>query len=251
MSDSKRLKLVACEVMYRELCAVVARSPHQIDVEFLTKGLHDLGGTKMKDRIQEVLDRVDGGCYQAILLGYALCGNGLAGLETRTLPFVAPRAHDCIALLMGSRHRFQEYFSRNPGTYYRSTGWLERGKGLKQLNFGGSELGAELKYEDLVAKYGEDNARYLYEEFTRYRQNYQKLAFIRTGLEPDGRFEEQAHLEAKQHAWEFEKVEGDLSLLERLVNGDWSGDDFLVVPPGHRIAPTYDDGIIRADKLTP
>ena len=42
-----RLKLIACEVLYREMCDAVARSPHQVDVEFLPKGLHDLGGAAM------------------------------------------------------------------------------------------------------------------------------------------------------------------------------------------------------------
>ena len=38
-----RLKLIACEVLYRELCAAVARSVNQVDLEFLPKGLHDKG----------------------------------------------------------------------------------------------------------------------------------------------------------------------------------------------------------------
>ena len=38
-----RLKLIACKIFYRELCAVVARSIHQVDIEFLPKGLHDIG----------------------------------------------------------------------------------------------------------------------------------------------------------------------------------------------------------------
>ncbi len=33
-----RLKLIACEILYRELCAAVARSVNQVDIEFLPKG---------------------------------------------------------------------------------------------------------------------------------------------------------------------------------------------------------------------
>ena len=128
-----RLKLIGCEVLFREMCAACARSPHQVDVEFLPKGLHDLGGKPMAAKIQEVVDRVPEGAYQAILLGYGLCGNGLDGLTARHTRLVLPRAHDCIALLMGSRERYQAYFDGNPGTFYRSTGWLERGQGLQQL----------------------------------------------------------------------------------------------------------------------
>ena len=38
-----KLKLIACEVLSREMWFAAARAPHQVDVEFLPKGLHDLG----------------------------------------------------------------------------------------------------------------------------------------------------------------------------------------------------------------
>jgi hypothetical protein len=31
-----------------------------------------------------------------------------------------------------------------------------------------------------------------------------------------------------------------------LINGDWPDDEFLVVPPGHSIAVSGDDGLVRA-----
>ena len=37
----------------------------------------------------------------------------------------------------------------------------------------------------MIAKYGDDNGRYLYEELTRYRNTYQRMTYIATGLEPD------------------------------------------------------------------
>ena len=54
-----RLKLVSCEVLHREMCAVIARSPNEVDVEFMPKGLHDLGCSSMRKRIQEAIDRTD------------------------------------------------------------------------------------------------------------------------------------------------------------------------------------------------
>jgi hypothetical protein len=174
-----RLKLISCEVLFREMCHACAHSPHQVDLEFLPKGLHDLGGKPMAAKIQEAVDRTPEGAYEAILLGYALCGNGLDGLQARHTPLVLPRAHDCIALLMGSHERYQAYFERNPGTYYRSTGWLERGKGLQQLTH--NTMGFDESLEAMIGKYGEDNGRYLFEEMTRYRAQYRKLTFIETG----------------------------------------------------------------------
>ena len=110
MSERMRLKLISCEILFREICHLVARSPHLIDVEFLPKGLHDIAGKGMCERIQSVLDAVDESVYDATIMGYALCGMGLAGLTARTKPVVLPRGHDCITLFLGSRARYQEYF---------------------------------------------------------------------------------------------------------------------------------------------
>jgi hypothetical protein len=35
------------------------------------------------------------------------------------------------------------------------------------------------------------------------------------------------------------------------VGGQWDAGDFLVVPPGWRVAPSYDDSIIAAEKPNP
>ena len=40
-----------------------------------------------------------------------------------------------------------------------------------------------------MAKYGEDNARFLYEELCNMTRHYRKLTFIEMGIEPDDRFE--------------------------------------------------------------
>jgi hypothetical protein len=238
-----RLKLISCEVLFREMCHACAHSPHQVDLEFLPKGLHDLGGKPMAAKIQEAVDRTPEGAYEAILLGYALCGNGLDGLQARHTPLVLPRAHDCIALLMGSHERYQAYFERNPGTYYRSTGWLERGKGLQQLTH--NTMGFDESLEAMIGKYGEDNGRYLFEEMTRYRAQYRKLTFIETGLEAGGKFVAEAAGEAEERGWSFERLPGDLAWLGRLVDGQWTDAEFVVVAPGQRIAASYDARVVK------
>jgi hypothetical protein len=241
-----RLKLIACEVLYREMCAAVARSPRQVDIEFLPKGLHDLGGAAMLARLQELTDRADPARYEAILFGYGLCGNGVAGLVSRALPLVIPRAHDCIALLMGGRERYQRYFEDTPGVYFRSTGWLERGADLDQTTLGmvRNRTGAGYTLEELVARYGEENGRYLHEELAGYQRSYRQLTYIETGLEPDGSFEQQAREEAGRRGWRFESIPGDLRLFEKLVAGDWDEREFLVVPPGWRVKAVYDNRVI-------
>jgi hypothetical protein len=238
-----RLKLISCEVLFREMCHACAHTPHQVDVEFLPKGLHDLGGRPMAAKIQEVVDRTPEGVYDAILLGYGLCGNGLDGLTARHTRLVLPRAHDCIALLMGSAERYQAYFEGNPGTFYRSTGWLERGKGLQQLTH--STMGFDESLEAMIHKYGEDNGRYLYEEMTRYRAQYNKLTFIETGMEASGMFIGEAAAEAEEKGWIFERLRGDLSWLRRLVEGEWTEAEFAVAGPGKQISASYDATVVK------
>lgn len=240
-----RLKLVSCDVLHREASAAIARSPHSVDIEFVPMGLHDQGCQVMLSRLQEMVDAVDPAYYAAILLGYGLCGNGTVGLVARWLPIVIPRVHDCINLMMGSRKRYVEYFKENPGVYFRSTGWLERSENIVQMNPG------VLAGRDLsrwVSLYGEENGQYLFDQFSSYMQRYRQLTFIQTGLEPDAHFESQAREEAAQRGWQFEKIHGDLGMLERLVCGPWDNKEFLIVRPGQRVVARYDDEVFGTEE---
>jgi len=46
------LKLISCEIFFRETCAAVRPSPHVGDNESLPKGLRDIGSVKRLDRLQ-------------------------------------------------------------------------------------------------------------------------------------------------------------------------------------------------------
>ena len=207
-----RLKLLACEILRREIDSLTASSPHQVDVELLPAELHVIGRVRMKKRLTEYLAAVNEDMYDAILLGYALCSGGITGLTAGKIPLVVPRAHDCITLFLGSRERYQDYFFANGGTYYMTTGWFEQNNALSH--------GIEMM------------------------PFYSKVAFIETGVEPDGTCEQRAKNFAEEHHWEYEKITGDLTLLRRLISGDWNK-DFLVVPPGKRIQSSYDDDVIE------
>ena len=238
-----RLLLIGCGLLIRELSDAIVRSPHLIDATFLPAGLHDTGAKSMRQRLQQEIDAANVSDYDAIVLGYALCGMGVAGLKAPAIPLVIARAHDCITLLMGSRDQYSQYFKANTGVYFRSVAWVERGREMHD------QLGANGLSQDreaLIARYGEDAGQYLYEEATRYQRSYSKLTYIRTGSEFDDSCAKQAQAEAQDKSWTYEEFPGDLTLFRRLLAGDWR-QDFLVVAPGHEISATYDDEIVREE----
>ena len=244
-----RLRLIHCQVLTREMSRVVSRSPHSIAVETLTMGLHDLGAS-MRPYLQERIDSADKAGYDAILLGYALCGRGTEGLRAGKTQLVLPRAHDCIGLLMGSRQQYQAYFEAHPGVYFRSPGWIEN-QTLDQTlqpaySSAKDKIGERRSREELVVQYGEENGNYLFEQFRAFRQHYSGLTYISTGVESDDACRGRARAEAEKEGWTFEEVKGSLTMLERLVNGEWDAADFLVVPPGATVRGTLGESIVEA-----
>ena len=243
-----RLKVLCCEVFYREICSLMATSPHQCDVEFLPKGLHDLGAEKMSVRLQAVLDAVDADCYDAVAMVYGLCNNGTVGIRAAGLKLVIPKVHDCIALFLGSRGRYRDYFDAHPGTYYRTSGWLERDDASSAGDTTiPQQLGLTTSYEQLVEQYGEENAKYVMEMMGGGELHYDRLTFIRMGIEGEDRFRDQAREEAERKQWQFEELAGDMSMLRKLVYGEWD-DDFLVLDPDESLQPSYDEQVVRKSR---
>jgi len=244
----RRYKIIACEILFREISYCAAQTNSVIDTIFLPKGLHDVGEVKMAARIQQEIDSVDITKYQAILLGYALCNNGIRGLSAN-IPLVVPRAHDCITLLLGSRSRYDEYFNARPGTYFKSTGWIERdSSSLSNDSSVISQLGMNKTYDEYVRQYGEENAKYLMETMGDWLRNYSRLAYIDMKIGNFEKYRELVKTDAQKMGFGYEELEGSTGLLQRLLDGDWSDDDFLVVKPGQKIAAVYDGRIVTVEE---
>jgi hypothetical protein len=109
----------------------------------------------------------------------------------------------------------------------------------------------DMTYEELVAKYGEDNAKYLQDQLCDMTRNYTQFTYIEMGIEPADLFETRVREEAAQRGWKFEKIQGDMSLIQHLVDGIWNEKDFLIVPPGCRVAAAYDDSLMRSQEAEP
>jgi len=248
-----RLRCIGCEVLARPLYLAAATSPHIVDVELLRRGLHDVP-VDLRARLQEMVDESDPRTYDAVVLGYALCGQATAGLRAGSIPLVVPRAHDCITLFLGDRERYRSEFTEHPGTYWYSQDYIERqdepGTALVGLGVGaGTEDELKATHAEYVEKYGQDNADYLMEALGAWRSHYDRAAYIDFAVSDGSAVEARARDDADRRGWRFEKLAGDMILVRRLLAGDWDG-DFLVVRPGERVAMSYDDDVVRAEPVT-
>lgn len=240
-----RLRAICCEMLYREACLVAANSPNIVDLEFLPKGLHDAGPDEMRRTIQARIDAVDPARYDGVVLGYGLCSNGTAGLVARRLPLVMPRAHDCVTFFFGSKDAYRAYFDKHPGTYFRTTGWAERDF-CWQASSIPNQLGMEKSYEEYVRLYGEENADFIRQMLGSWERHYDRMAFIDMGLANFLPHAEEAEREAVRRGWAFERILGDLRLIEALLDGPWLDDEFIVLQPGQRSVATHDHAIMAA-----
>ena len=218
----------------------------------MPKNLHDIGKEKMSAALQEEIDKIDdtSNRYEAILLCYGLCNYGIAGLHSK-IPLVIPKAHDCITLLLGSKEKYKEYFNNNPGTFFKSTGWIERDA---NPNATGDSITSQLgiNIDENSDDYDDETIEYLKEMLGNWVKNYSKYTYIDTGtgnFDLHEKYRESVSEEAKGRNWEFEKIIGDISLIQELMDGDWDSDKFLFVPPLNKISAAYGEDIILCESL--
>lgn len=241
-----RIAFIACSVMAREVSLACARAKRACVPSFLPQGLHSLEAHEMLDIVQREIDRASDS-FDAVCLAYGLCSNGTVGLRARRIPLVLPRAHDCITLFLGSRRRYADYISRHPGTYFVTTGWKEHDVHDPSLPQGESaKLGLRPDYEELVRRYGEENARYVLEQLSGGLRHYDRFAFIRMGFGPEEEYLRETRREAKKRGWKVRLLKGSTRLFDLMASGPWPEKDFLVLQPGEEVKAIYSDGVIEA-----
>ena len=243
-----RLKILACKVLYRELSYLSALCPYLLDVTYMRQGLHNTPES-LRSELQKEIDAIDldqdihtgtedsCGPIDAILLAYGLCSNGVCGLSSKKYPLVVPRAHDCNTLFLGSKERYREYFDTYNGIYWYTPGWLENAPMP-------SETMTDRLMQLYTELYGEDNAEYLVDLELGWYKKYTTGAYIRWKELPFPQYEAYTKRCTQYLNWTFRLFEGSSELLREFLSGSWDEERFLVVPPGRKIAPSFDERIL-------
>lgn len=195
-----------------------------ISFEFLDYGLHSVP-KQLKVAVQDYINAVEQ--PSTIILGYGLCGNGLNQIKSGPHTLIIPKADDCVAMFMGSRARYMEQFTANPGTYYLTKGWFEVGS--TPLN----------EYKKLLEKYDQATADWLME--TQY-QHYKRLVFVAHN-QADLDAYRPAALEVAQFCERFnmayEEYLGSSTFIDQIAEVITTqspiDDSFIVIPPGQTL----------------
>jgi hypothetical protein len=238
-----RLKIIACEVLFREIAYCSYNCKNIIDTDLIKQGLHNYPD-QLRTELQDRINNSTKDKYDAILVGYGLCSNGIENIKATHTKLVVPRAHDCLTLFLGSKERYTKEFNENSGTYWYTSGWIER------TLMAGEERIKEYnkKFEEYKEKYGEDNAQFLIEQESLWYNNYSRALFVNMGLGNTDEYRRKTKEDAEYLKWEYKEVEGNLSLLEKFIGGDWHEDEFQIVEVGDVIKPSYNDNIIKSVK---
>jgi hypothetical protein len=244
-----KLKIIACKVFFREISMFAAQSKHTIDITWIRLRLHDQPDL-LRKAIQDEIDQVESGedihtnelwweeSFDAILIAYGLCSNGITGISSTKIPLVVPRAHDCISLFLGSKEKYRKLFDEHPARYWLTPGWVESTSMPGEDKYSS----ARVKY---IEKYGEDNADYLMEIEEKWMSEYDRLTYIKwKSLKADG-FLQQAKDSADYLKWDFEEVDGEDGLVRDFVEGNWDVERFLVLQPGESLDQSFDKSVIR------
>lgn len=210
--EKKKILIIGCAIMKDEL---VHGQPDGISFTFLEQSLHRTP-QKMKEAIQEEINKAERWEGDSIILSYGLCSNGIVGIKANRHTLVIPRVHDCITLFLGSRQRYFEEHQKEPGTYYLTRGWIDEKK---------SPLGI---YEEYCQKYGKETAEWAIKEELK---NYTRIALVESELGVSETHRKHARENARFLNLRYEEIKGSLDFFRKIIHGPWDK-DFVVLKPG-------------------
>ena len=89
------------------------------------------------------------------------------------------------------------------------------------------------------------------ETMADWSAHYSRGAWIGFEFVESLKLQDEVRRICQERGWQYEEVAGDLGLMQRLLDGPWAAEDFLVVEPGSRVAASFGSGILESEPIPP
>jgi hypothetical protein len=192
------IAVICCQVLEKEIRAVVGAAPAVEHLEVMEWGLHtrpDLLVEALSERIRIVQDRVD-----AVFLGYGRCQTLDKLPRDFKVPVVYPEGEDCIGVLLG-QDRYEDELFREAFTWFLTPGW--------------AAMGIEFVFRELqlhgMAEKGIDPLQMAH----RMLKDYRRALLIEMETENSESLLRKGQEFAEEFHMRLERTSGSLSALER------------------------------------
>lgn len=209
--------ILSCHTIRKELEHAMENKNVEFPVVYLNSKLHDTPEI-LKKALQEQIDIAGKSGIRRILLGYATCGNSVAGLQTGTCELIFPRTDDCVTFFLGSMEKRRKMPA---GIFYITYGWLyDEGHGQSY-------------YQEIIEKYGEETGTEIFETLM---EHYQSMSLLETHCYDTGKLKEDTRAFAERLGLHYTEMDASNTYLEQLLTGPWEEERFFVFGPNHCIA---------------
>lgn len=228
-------KIISCEVFEKEIEYIIDK--HKIDCKIVyTKKSAHVEPSKLNVEIQKIINNTNDVEY--ILLGFGLCGNALRAIKSKNMKLIIPRAHDCCTIFLGSKNKFNQLYRDNKSIPWTSCGYGRIGDDYLRED---DPLELSQTMEQLIEKYGEENAKYVFEMLSpNYDNKNNDTIFIKIDETHDKTIYEKFVKKMEEEGKTVRIEEGSLSILEKLLLGKWDK-DFLVIDENCEVEALYDE----------
>ena len=109
--------------------------------------------------------------------------------------------------------------------------------------------GVEHSDRVVFKKYDEEQSLWLHEQLSGWGRNYHKAIYLDFKIGPREQWIAYTRQCAQELGWQFLELEGDPTLVKKLVNMDWDAENFLIVPAGTELKLSYDEGLVKCQNL--
>jgi hypothetical protein len=155
-----------------------------------------------------------------VLLAFTTCGGTLVGIKTGDFELVVPRVDDCLSLLMGSMEQRKAALEGGFGLFVTKS-WMDH------------ENNAAAQLEHIRKKYPPHRADKVIEAMYG---KFDSLNVIDTGAYDIHTILPQTEALAQQLGLKHRVVQGTTDYLEKLLQGPYDSQHFIVIPPQTVIA---------------